>query len=268
MINSFPNCFLSQLFLLCHLCSRRLTWHPCVVFYDIPRVHLVCVGPLTPLSLDRSFQYVSPCRERGCSSDTQRVQGEFLRILVWLRHDLLDCSVGMTVPNRSYRLATSMHGEGGSVGKTRKVCYQLQDRGSGPAVRLIGRPWRPQFDSSPHTYASNLFMITFMLLKPHLYLVDLLPLRLSQLYAVSVTSHLTPRQVVHGMHRPESAVKTSTDVIKKTLRNNDNHNTVPSGPHARMRVSPARIMPNDASRKTRCGVPAVTYACAIPLSTH
>ena len=50
------------------------------------RIRFVRVGLPSPFSLNQSFRYVPPGRERGRSSDIQRVQGELIGITTGLRH--------------------------------------------------------------------------------------------------------------------------------------------------------------------------------------
>ena len=77
----------------------------------------------------------------------------------------LDCSTSTTVTHHSYRLTTTIRGEGGAVGKARKAGYQLQHKGNDTAVYPIGRLRTSNLGPRPHASASHLFLIALMTLQ-------------------------------------------------------------------------------------------------------
>ena len=102
-------------------------------------IRLVRVGLPPPFSLNHSFRYFSSGRERGRSSDTQRVRGEFIGIATGLRHLLLDCSKSTTVPHHSYGLAATIRGQGAWSDRPEKHddINSNINSGNGTAVCLV-----------------------------------------------------------------------------------------------------------------------------------
>ena len=110
------------------------------ILYVFTRICFVRVPPRIcvprPFSLNHSYRHVSSGRERGRSSDTQRVQGEFIGNTTGLRHLLLDCSKSAATPHHSYGLATTIRGEEGVVGKLEKYDINSNMRAPAPPSTL------------------------------------------------------------------------------------------------------------------------------------